>query len=423
MGLQSQDNLRNICSEIREDFGGTSEDSKSSRISLQRPRPRRGAVLLMILVMIVVLSAVIVQFTEKALTEIASEGHYVERDRLRITAFSALEVTMAVLADYIAIEGGLTSPAQGWGDPLGVAGFDPGENLNVVVSFADESGKLPINTLDEGTLFLLFNEMGFDAEQSLILTNALLDWIDEDDEERIDGAESETYAVSEWPFGSSNRPVSNLEELVVVKGFREYFFDESGRPNQNFRTLEDTVSVWSDGSLNANAVSDLALRAYAGYGDPQLNAMRLYLAGADGIRGTEDDRYFASTEEVSQVMGAFPEGANLGVGISVLKVHVEVRQGDGRYALEAIVQPSQGGGGAQTTRPSGDTQPITPQQLQQQQRQRQSTQGSGESEIPYPFVFLELTEDVGHNQSISAPVEPSGDEERLDRRSTSTRGA
>lgn len=369
----------------------------------RRLHGRRGAVLLMILVMIVVLSAIMVQFTEKGMTEIIAEGHYVERNRLRLTAFSALETTLAVMADVIAIEGGLTSPAQGWSDPLAVAGFNPGESLKVDVSFVDESGKLPLGTLDEGTLYLLFNEMGLPIEESLKLTHSLLDWIDEDDEPRIDGAESETYAAAEWPYAASNRPVERLSELAVVEGFRTLFFDEAGRPNELFRQFADTVSVHADGTLNANSISDLALRAYGGFGDPQVNAMRQYLVGADGIRGTADDRYFARAEEIATVLGPLPAGASFGVTTQTVRVRVHVHEADSHYVLEAVVQPSQGGATAAPApnapvRPPGRT-PV---------RGGQSTQPSSQPAVPYPFVFLELTEDVGYSGSLAAPAEDGG---------------
>ncbi len=353
----------------------------------------------MILVIIVVLSTVLVQFTEKGLTEIAAEGHYVERDRLRITAFSALEATLAVLADVAAIEGGLTSPAQGWGDPLAVAGFDPGESLKIDVGFVDESGKLPLNSLDEGTLYLLFTEMGFNTVDSLKLTNCLLDWIDEDDEPRIDGAESDLYAAAEWPHGASNQPVRHLDELAVVEGFRTLFFDESGRPNEAFRTFADTVSVHADGTLNANSVSALALRAYAGFGEPQTAALAAYRAGADGIPGTADDRHFARPEEIAGVFGELPEGARLGVETLALRVRITVTQADARYSLEAVVEPTQGGGSRRN---------VSNHELQQQTPATgASTAASSAASIPYPFLFLELTEDVGHNASIAAPTDES----------------
>ncbi|MGH8017472.1 MAG: general secretion pathway protein GspK [Opitutaceae bacterium] len=361
----------------------------------------------MILVLIVVLSAVLVQFTEKGMTEIIAEGHYVERNRMRITAFSALETTLAVMADVIAIDGSLTTPEQGWADPLAVAGFDPGESTRVEVSFEDESGKLPLANLDEGTLYLLFTEMGLPIEDSLKLTHSLLDWIDEDDEARIDGAESETYAAAEWPYMGSNRPVAHLEELAVVDGFSALFFDEAGRPNDWFRLFTDAVTPYETGNLNANSVSDLGLRAFAGFGDPQVDVLRTYLAGADGIRGTEDDRYFAEGGEVSTLLGELPSGISLGVTADVIRVRIDVFEGDSHYGLAAMVQPSQPGatgGDGDGGRPGRPQRPRPP--AQGDTRSTEATGGPGESEeVPYPFVFLELTEDVGHNDSLAAPAE------------------
>ncbi|BET65388.1 hypothetical protein ASA1KI_03060 [Opitutales bacterium ASA1] len=380
----------------------TTPDTPAPPVAMGRER-RRGAVLLMVLVLIVVLSAVLAQFTERGMTEIVSEGHYVERNRMRLVAYSALETTLAVMADVVAIEGTLVAPAQGWADPLAIAGFDPGESLKVTVSFVDESGKLPLANLDEATLYLLFTEMGLPIEDGLKLTHALLDWVDEDDDPRIDGAESETYAVAEWPYMSSNRAISRLEELAVVDGFSTLLFDEFGRPNAWFHALSEAVTVYTPGSLNANSVSDLALRAFAGFGDPQIQALRAYLAGADGILGTPDDRYFAEAGEVSALLGELPSGISLGVGMDVVRVRVDVAEADARFRLEAIVQASRGGGGG------GGGAPGRPQQPRPPTRPGQSTApGSQTANMTYPFVFLEVREDVGHNDSLAA-TSPVGD--------------
>jgi general secretion pathway protein K len=360
---------------------------------------RRGAVLLIVLVIIVVLSAMIVQFTEKGMSEIASEGHYVSRARLRLVAYSALETTLGVLADYVAIDGGLVSPAQGWGDPLPISDYVPPEGVKVDIEFVDESGRLPLRSLDEITLIPLFTEMGFANEDVLHLTNALLDWIDTDDEERIDGAESDVYKQAEWPHEASNRPVRRLSELAVVEGFRTLFFDEFGRPNDQFRLLADTISEVGTGSLNINSISDLALRAMGGVSDPQIDALRRHLAGADLAPGTADDRYFASAAEIAGVMGGLPEGMKLDTKINVLRIRVRVDEGGNDFVLEAVVHPGRGasgslGGGrgdrnnsAPAGAPAGDD------------------AIGGATQVSYPFVFLEMTEDVGHNSSIAVPAD------------------
>ena len=349
---------------------------------------RRGAVLLVVLVVVMVLSAMLIQFIEKGLVEISAEGHYVRRDRLRIEAYSALETTIGVLADYIAVDGGLSTPAQGWGKPLEIAEYVPREGLTVRISFSDENGKLPLSTIDEGTLYLLFNEMGFPAEEGLTLTSSLLDWIDADDETRIEGAESDLYSSAEWPYVAGNQPIRKLSELSVVEGFRELFFDEFGRPNEFFRIFSETMSVYSDGTLNANSINNLALRAYAGFGDLQIQALNDYLAGLDGIRGTDDDRYFASPAELSRVFPEIPGGVQLGASTTLLRIRVEVSEGsaDTTFALEAVVRPGQGGTGGQSRGPGRREGSLT------------------DAQVAYPFVFLEIREDVGQNGSGADPL-------------------
>mgnify|MGYP005856292547 CR=1 FL=1 len=365
-------------------------------------RRRRGAVLLIVLVIVVVLSGLIVQFTEKALAEISAEGHYVARARLRLTAYSALETTLGVLADYVALDDGLTSPAQGWAEPLVVADYVPPDGVKVEIAFIDESGRLPLRSLDELTLVPLFTEMGFANDEVLHLTNALLDWTDADDDERIDGAESDIYKRAEWPHEASNQPIRRLRELAVVDGFKTLFFDEHGQPNQYYRIFAETVSEVGSGTLNINSISDLALRALGGFGDPQIKALRDHMAGADLIPGTGDDRYFRDSGEVTRVVGQLPEGLQLDTRINALRIRVRVDEGANDFVLEAVVQPGRGASGTAGARgprnrragsPAGapsDTESI-----------------GGATQVSYPFVFLEMTEDVGHNSTIAAPTNPT----------------
>jgi len=365
-------------------------------------------VLLFVLVILAVLSAAIVHFTEKATAEIAAEGYYVARARLRIVAYSALETTLGVLADHIAIDGKLTSPTQGWGEPLVVADFEPPEGVKVGVEFIDESGRLPLRSLDELTLVPLFSAMGFENDEVLHLTNSLLDWADEDDDERIDGAESDIYAEAEWPHMASNRPVRRLSELAVVDGFNSLFFDEDGQPNGYYRSFAGAVSELGTGSLNINSASDLALRAVGGLGDLQIKALRDYMAGADRVPRTADDREIEDVGTLAGIIGVVPEGVEFGTQITTLRIRIIVDEGGSVFALEAVVQPGRGasgslsrgaaGGGEPGVAPAGA--PVDPDAI------------GGGAQVAYPFVFLEMTEDVSHNSTIAAPLDVASESRR-----------
>lgn len=123
------------------------------RLDSNRCRSKKGSILLMVLVLIIVVSYVLTKFVERAQVEVQGEGYYVERARLRLQAWSMLEVAVAVLADVKAIDEAIYAPAQGWGDPIDYSKIEIPDGMNVTFEFIDESSKLSINELDEGSLF------------------------------------------------------------------------------------------------------------------------------------------------------------------------------------------------------------------------------------------------------------------------------
>jgi len=327
---------------------------------------RRGSILLLVLTLIVVVAYTLTRFIERGAVEIQAEGYYVERARLRLRAWSMLETAVATLADVKAIDGALYAPAQGWGDPVAYAGIETPPGLNVRFNFIDESGKLGINQLDQGSLFLLFDQMGFDLEESQRMTSALLDWIDEDDETRVDGAESREYSTSEMKQRPANRPLRSLEELYYVMGFRERFFDGRGVPNAAFERLASAVTHLDAQRLNANAASPLALQALAGLDELQVESLETFLAGFDGVMGTEDDNYFASAQEISDVIGETAAPGILSAEIAILTIEVTVSEGGSAYTLSGTLDTR--------SRPG-------------------ASEGGGAPD--YPFVFLEIRERPG----------------------------
>ncbi|HEY5551246.1 MAG TPA: hypothetical protein VIK52_05125 [Opitutaceae bacterium] len=315
---------------------------------------RRGAVLLLVLVIIAITATAILSFTERALTEISGEGYYSQRDRLRGDAYSALEVSLAVLNDFKAIDGGLYSPQQGWENPLAYAALVPREGLEIEVEFADENSRLPL--LAGGTaepwLLVLFTDLGFQSDEIAVLTDSLLDWIDEDDNPRLLGAESEEYLRSDLPHIAANRMPTRLEELSAAIGWSHLMFNEAGLPNARFEEFKRLVSVYSSGPINLNTASERVLRATGSFSDPELLALRDAFperqGGAPRGRG-----YYTSTGELAGVTGALPTMIKLGVKIEVMSVTVTVREGEAEFRVRAVVQVDGTSGANARTRQGG----------------------------------------------------------------------
>ena len=191
---------------------------------------KRGSVIVLVLVFVVLLTFIVTAFLEEATARIKYYGLFHNRDDLRTDAYSAMEVTLAVLNQYLEIEGALWGPGQGWGDPLAELGFQPAHANAVRVTFEDESAKLPLSKLEYDDLLILFDVMGFDFPEAQSLADGLLDWTDEDDLRRLNGFDGEDYEDKDPPYRPSNSDILTWDEFRLIEPLNRTFWDESRRP-------------------------------------------------------------------------------------------------------------------------------------------------------------------------------------------------
>jgi len=112
------------------------------------------------------------------------------------------------------------------------------DGVLVEVSAIDERGKLDINGTDELTMANLFTGHGMDLDAAEVLAAAVMDWRDEDELERVNGAEEDVYLAEGLGIGPANRAFLMTEELLQVIGM-EY---------ELYRKLEPGVTVFSRGA-------------------------------------------------------------------------------------------------------------------------------------------------------------------------------
>lgn len=114
------------------------------------------------------------------------------------------------------------------------ASFDPEHlremtgDITLKIRVTDLSGRLQINALasdakeeyrDLWLRFLLSGRFAVkEQEQAEALLDALTDWLDQDDEERSQGAETEYYQGLETPYACRNGTITTPEELLLIKG-------------------------------------------------------------------------------------------------------------------------------------------------------------------------------------------------------------
>lgn len=95
--------------------------------------------------------------------------------------------------------------------------------MQLRIRIEDERGKVPLNLLDEDSARALAEAAGLSGERARNAADSLLDWTDDDDEPRPDGAEST------WYQGRGVRPrngaLQSLEELTVIRGWDQAAID------------------------------------------------------------------------------------------------------------------------------------------------------------------------------------------------------
>ena len=170
-------------------------------------KKKSGSILVFVLALIVLLSVLCMRLMEETMQELRHVSQFHRRDDLRMHAYSALDVAVGVLNEFMMFEKTLYAPSQGWGDPLAYSEIEPIDpSIKWSISLVDESGKIPISKVSEKDLVSLFATMRaegdslIDDDDGQAFYDAMVDWQDPDDEERDEGAEDDYYEGLDFPY-------------------------------------------------------------------------------------------------------------------------------------------------------------------------------------------------------------------------------
>lgn len=341
---------------------------------------QRGSVLVAVLAVILVITFMVTRFMEEAVNDLEYRAMFNEPTDVRTFAYGMLEVALATIQEVALIDDGkLYAGEQGWNDPITYAGIAVPNGWDVSVTIHDESGKLPINTMPEALLNKLLEEpLDFDFGTARELSSMLADWIDEDDSQRLNGAESEDYLREDPGYRAANAPLQSLEELRLLKVWQDEFFDQAGNPNERFAQLASLVSVMHTGAVNLNAAPEEVLEVLAlqdGWQDDSL---------FDGL----DQPYLKSPPDRAT--------ASSGVEVGLLRVTVSLKRGNVPFTISALVEPkfSETSAGSSTnSSAAGSASDAAPKT------------GTIEEQdaLNYPFTILQLSEyTLGSAETSSA---------------------
>lgn len=172
---------------------------------------------------------------------------------------------------------------------------DDGGETQTRYGLVDEERKININTASFEALERFLESVGqTTSQQATDIANSILDWVDEDDDPRENGAEDGYYVSLNPGYPCANAKFQVLEELLLVKGMTREIFDN----------IKAYITVHSLGRVNLNTAGRYVLEAL-GLESALADKVLQFRRGNDGQEGTLDDNIFQTIETaVASLTGA-----------------------------------------------------------------------------------------------------------------------
>lgn len=295
-----------------------------------RLQREEGMVLLLVLVVVVLLSALLTEFAFSTLVDLRLTETFRDSTRAYYLAKGGLRVGQMILQeDRNAYDG----PGEVWSQ--GLDGYPVGEDGLVSIHIDDLGGKLDLNqlvTMPLGnpdvvvkTRFLrLFKVLGLADPEGLV--DALIDWLDPDDEPQTLGAEEEYYLRLPHPYVCKNGYLQSVEELLLVKGFDA----------EILKILAPHVTVYGDKKINVNTASVEVLYSLAEEMD---------LQAAETIVEARNEKPIQKVDEIKDLPGMsqlyWAINTSLAVTSSTYRIESWAGVNDGARRVSGIVDKAQ----------------------------------------------------------------------------------
>lgn len=205
-------------------------------------------------------------------------------------------------------------------------------NAKVRIRLLSEAGKIDLNTADEALLQGLISQVPIEEEQQTRLVNAIIDWRDEDDLVRADGAEKKEYQDAGLSYQPRNKPFQSIEELQLVLGMNENIYS----------WLQDLITVYSgQPTVNLQLASPEVLQVMPDL-DETVKDEYMQARRERSAKAQETTSPFGGSGQLSAPSGeglAAPSGEN-----EVVTIIAEALLDDGSTAIiNAIIKRSEGG--------------------------------------------------------------------------------
>lgn len=282
---------------------------------------QQGIALVTALMMFAIATILAVEMSSRLLLDIRRGANVLAHEQALSYAVAAELWGLQILKSKLENNPDTDHLGEDWARPMILPEFD---GVRLSMQIRDAQAKFNINNLldEEQAYRQQFQRLLELHNLDPNLVNAVLDWLDPDQEVRFpSGAEDDVYTVADPPYRSADRPMADISELRVVAGFQEAY-----RELEPYLTALPTVTT-----LNVNTASAQVLRLIDRNIDEQL---------ADNLtkqRPPDTDTPYADPNELLQHVAGTTAGPGLGVRSDYFELHISVELGPARVRMRTLV--------------------------------------------------------------------------------------
>ncbi|MBI5212971.1 MAG: general secretion pathway protein GspK [Nitrospirae bacterium] len=235
-----------------------------------RKSNQKGAALILVLWVVVLLTAIVTEFVFFMRTEANIARNFKEETEAYYAALSGIELAKEEILSAKAQQIYLKENGELILDEKGEPAFGEkrperkGALGNSVYSYViiDEDRKININAATPEQLRHIFKNSGAEDSELDTIIDSILDWRDPDNLHRLNGAEEDYYQSLPKPYSCKDGYFDTVEELLMVKGVKpEMLF---GSKDGAYRGIAEYLTAKSSHIININTADRVVLEAKFG---------------------------------------------------------------------------------------------------------------------------------------------------------------
>lgn len=237
---------------------------------------RGGVALVIVIWIIVVLIAIVGEFSYSMRTEVNIARNFKEEEEAYQLALAGLEQAKLELLSAKTNEVVYLSEDKALVFGVNTEDKEKLERTDAIgrgsfqYVITDEDGKMNINTESIERLKYVFVDTGIDSTEVDTIADSIADWRDTDDLHMLNGAEEEYYRSLDKPYSCKDGPLESLEELLLVKGMKKEYLSGSKKAEEGvegekaYEGVEKYFTVYGTAGININTAPRVVLEAVLG---------------------------------------------------------------------------------------------------------------------------------------------------------------